>query len=611
MNFYYDPLDRTCKSLRGAIGQDSALSLHLYNIVESGESTFSAQTCLLVLWKNEGEKRYFPMQREENGFSIRLIFYETGLYFYHFEIDGAAFKCGMLRRGTFSETATDWQITVFDESYETPEWFKGGVMYQIFPDRFFRGEGNCRLTEGKILRYDWGGLPSFRPNEMGKILNNDFFGGNLNGIREKLGYLKDLGVTVIYLNPIFEAYSNHRYDTGDYMKIDSLLGTEEDFDRLVKEAASLGIRIILDGVFNHTGDNSRYFNKYGKYDSLGAYQSKDSPYADWYTFHEFPMLYECWWGIDVLPEVNEASESYQEFILGENGVIKHWLGHGIGGYRLDVADELPDFFVKRLRETVKSADPDAILIGEVWEDASNKIAYEVRREYLQGFELDSVMNYPLKDAIINFVRTGMTYMLRETIAMLIDNYPKQTLDCLMNLLGSHDTPRILTVFGGESCNDKETMAVLRLSDEQRRRAKELVKMAAVLQFTLPGVPCVFYGDEAAMEGYQDPFCRGCFPWDAIDEELHDFYRILGGIRSGPLKEVFAAGDYREVFADTGCLVYMRKTERKSVAVFVNRSTCEYTLHFDGTWKELLSGERFTEKIPVRGKSYGILTKYYV
>ncbi len=610
MAFYFDPLDSACKSIRGAVPKGGELSLHLYTKQESGESTFSAHVCTLVLWKCGEEARYFPMERDERGFSLRLCFHEVGLYFYHFDIDGCLFHCGMLRKGTFDEHGYDWQITVFDETYETPAWFKGGVMYQIFPDRFCKGEGEYPLGAGKYLRSDWGGMPSFRANELGKVLNNDFFGGNLNGVREKLGYLEELGVTVIYFNPIFEAFSNHRYDTGDYQKIDPLLGTEEDFDRLVSEAKEHGIRIILDGVFNHTGDNSRYFNKYGAYDSVGAYQSKDSPYYDWYSFQDYPTRYDCWWGIKILPEVNEKSSSYQEFIMGEKGVLRRWLGHGIGGYRLDVADELPDFFLKKLRETVKSQDPDAILIGEVWEDASNKISYDVRREYLQGYELDSVMNYPLKDGIINFIRTGMTYLLRETIAMLLDNYPKQTVDCLMNILGTHDTPRILTVFGGESCNDKETMAQLHLSDEQRQTAKQLLKMAAVLQFTLPGVPCVYYGDEAGMEGYQDPFCRRCFPWDNIDGELHAFYRRLGEIRRG-FKDIFAEGEYREIFADTGCLAFVRQHQGKSVAVFVNRSSCKYTLKFEGTWKELITNAQKSGEFTVEPRSYGILTKYYV
>ncbi len=610
MSYYYDPLDRACKSIRGAIARESELALNIYHR-ESGESTFSAQTCTLILWRNEEPPMAFDMKKRGEDFSLRLVFHEVGLYFYSFLLDGIPFKCGNLRSGTTDGNGTDWQITVFDEDYATPGWFKGGVMYQIFPDRFCRGAGSYPVSDGKILREDWGGIPSFRPNEAGKILNNDFFGGNFNGVREKLPYLKELGVTVIYFNPIFEAYSNHRYDTGDYLRVDPLLGTEEDFDRLVEEAKALGIHVVLDGVFNHTGDNSRYFNKYGTYDSVGAFQSQNSPYADWYRFREFPSLYDCWWGIEILPEINESSPSYQKFILGENGVIRHWLRHGIGGYRLDVADELPDFFLKSVRETVKAENPDAVIIGEVWEDASNKISYDVRRQYLQGFELDSVMNYPLKDAIINFVQTGMTYLLRETIAMLVDNYPKQTLDSLMNILGSHDTPRILTVFGGTECSDKEEMARLRMDDETLKKAKTMLKTAAVLQFTLPGVPCIYYGDEAGMEGYRDPFCRKCFPWDEIDADLHDFYAKLGKIRTEELKRVFAEGEYSEVYADTGLIVFSRRTKTESAYIFVNCGTCSYDLKCSGTWKEHISGEIFSSGYQIKPHSYGIISKYYV
>ena len=478
-------------------------------------------------------------------------------------------------------------------------------MYQIFPDRFFKS-GDCPVGEHKILR-EWGEMPYFRPNEYGQVLNNDFFGGNFNGIREKLGYLKGLGVTVLYLNPIFEAFSNHRYDTGDYTKVDSLLGTEEDFDALVQEADRQGIKIILDGVFNHTGADSRYFNLYGRYDSLGAYQSTRSPYADWYSFHPFPDEYDCWWGIRTLPAVNERSESYRKFILGEDGIVRRWLRHGIGGYRLDVADELPEFFLKELRKAVKEEAPDAVILGEVWEDASNKVSYGVRREYLQGSELDSVMDYPLKNAIIHFVRTGNTAGLRETLAMLRDNYPAPALNCLMNILGTHDTPRILTALCCEELADKEEMARTFLSDEAKRRGKELLKTAALLQFTLPGVPCVYYGDENGMEGYADPFCRGCYDWEHPDEELRGFYSKLGALRSGVLAEAFRDGEYEEIYADASCLVYMRKAAQ-SAYVFVNRSDTEYRITFSGKFIEHLSGEIFTGQLVVKPNSCGVLSR---
>ena len=359
-------------------------------------------------------------------------------------------------------------------------------------------------------------------------------------------------------------------------------------------------------MLNHTGSDSRYFNKYGTYDSLGAYQSQDSPYADWYRFSHFPDQYDSWWGIDTLPAVNENSSSYQEFVFGENGVLHHWLRRGIGGYRLDVADELPDFFLEKLRCVVKEASADAVIIGEVWEDASNKIAYSERRKYLQGGELDSVMNYPLKDAIIGFVKSGKTSQLRETLFMLMDNYPKETLDCLMNILGTHDTARILTVFGGKECSDKDEMATTFLSESEKAAAKRKVMMAAVLQFTLPGVPCIYYGDENAMEGHRDPFCRRCFDWLYTDEELLAFYRKLGALRRK--FGVFSEGEYGEVYADSSCLLYERRNSEEVVYIWVNNSYCEYSIHVKGTFQEHLTETVFADRIECGPKSYGIFTK---
>ncbi len=605
MRIYFDPVDRACKSLVGAFARGKQLTLCVI-CEKGGEDNFSAESCALLLHRDGEEEESFPMRRTQNGFTLTLEFHETGLYFYHFHLNDLRLGCGRLRRGEIGAEG-EWQITVFEEDYHTPDWFKGGVMYQIFPDRFAKSGEVSQMGENKVLRR-WGEQPYFRPNAFGQVLNNDFFGGNLNGIREKLDYLQGLGVTVLYLNPIFEAFSNHRYDTGDYLKIDSLLGTVGDFEALVKEADERGIKLILDGVFNHTGADSRYFNLYGRYPTVGAYQSPDSPYAGWYHFHPFPDQYDCWWGIRTLPAVNEESESYQDFILGENGVLKTWLRRGIGGWRLDVADELPDFFLKKLRKAVKEENPDALILGEVWEDASNKIAYGVRREYFQGEELDGVMNYPLKNAIISFLTTGSAEALRSTIFMLIDNYPPEALHSLMNILGTHDTVRILTVLGGNVCNSKEEMAVTYLSPDKKARARELLKMAAVLQYTLPGVPCIYYGDENGMEGYADPFCRACYDWKNCDAELNDFYRRLGELRGGELKKVFATGDYREIFADFSCIVYARTFESRTAYIYVNRSDSEYVVNCAGTFREFFSGERYSGKFLLKPRTFGVLTK---
>ncbi len=605
MNLYYDPLDRACKSTTGAFPRETVLTIRVYR-AQGGEDDFSAEVCNLVLGRDGREMNYYQMVRTEYGWTVSLRFHEVGLYFYYFMVGGTNLCCGKRRVGEFMQyNPRPWQITVYEEDYRTPDWLKGGIIYQIFPDRF-RSSGMREIPEGKIGR-KWGELPYFRPGENGKVLNNDFFGGDLNGVIEKLDYLHSLGVTVLYFNPIFEAYSNHRYDTGNYLKIDPLLGTEQDLDRLIAEAKKRGMRVILDGVFNHTGSDSLYFNREGRYPSVGAYQSTQSPYYEWYTFHSFPDSYESWWGILTLPAVNESSPSYQEFILGENGVIKTWLRHGIGGYRLDVADELPDFFLKKLRKAVKEENPDAVIIGEVWEDASNKIAYGERREYFQGAELDSVMNYPLKDAIIGFLRSGNADLLRDTVATLIDNYPAQSLHSLMNILGTHDTARILTVLGGKQCSDKEEMAVTRLSGEEKTRARHLLKLAAVLQFTLPGVPCIYYGDENGMEGYSDPFCRGCYDWEHPDKELNDFYRSLGRIRH-TFSAVFRQGEYREIFADGGCLVFERRAGKKSVYVYVNHSGRRYRISFRGKFREYLGGELYLDALELEPNRFGILAK---
>ena len=627
ISIYFNPLDSACKNITGAIKKGDLLQLNIFLLKEESTLTpwvknktdFSLKTpneedCkrpsanAFLRFNHDGEVcEFYPMTKTDFGWSISLRINEIGLYYYSFYIEKEGnISCGAMELGVLSEQSQGFLLTVYSKDYKTPEWFKGGVMYQIFPDRFHKS-GSMPDIKDRVNREDWGGLPSYRPNEYGKILNNDFFGGNFKGIQEKLPYLRDLGVTVIYLNPIFEAASNHRYDTSDYMKIDPMLGTEQDFSEFVEEAKKQGIRVILDGVFNHTGDNSVYFNKYGKYPSVGAYQSTKSPYYSWYTFEKYPDRYTSWWGIDILPEVNEHSKDYQNFIFGEDGVLKKWLRFGIGGYRLDVADELPDFFLKGLRKSVKESNPNAIIIGEVWEDASNKIAYSKRREYLQGSELDSVMNYPVKDAIIRYMQTENAVSLLQTVRALINHYPKQTVDCLMNILGTHDTARILTVLGGVHCNNKEEMASKKayMTEKQRENALKKLKMAAVLQYTLPGVPCLYYGDENASEGHIDPFCRKCFDWEHLNEDLIGFYQKLGEIRSK--YNVFKDGAFKEIEVNGGFIFYKRK-KRSEIYVYVNNSSKNRLLRLPEKLEDCITGEKFENEILIKPYSFGILKK---
>lgn len=620
---YFNPLDTHCKNIKGAVSEKETLQLTVFLLKEERPEDFAFKTpekeeCIssemnafLKLAKDGGEDAFFLMEKCPFGWTISLKINEIGLYFYSFHFEnGENISCGECELGFISNNhqCQPFLLTVYAQTYQTPEWFKGGIMYQIFPDRFCK-KGTMPDINGRIHR-EWGDLPYFQFNEDGKVLNNDFFGGNFKGIESKLDYLKDLGVTVLYLNPIFEAASNHRYDTSDYKKIDPFLGDENDLKNLISAAKSKGIRIILDGVFNHTGDNSVYFNKYGKYPDLGAYQSKQSPYYSWYRFEEFPDKYASWWGIDTLPEVNENSEDYQNFIFGTDGVLKKWLAFGIGGYRLDVADELPDFFLKKLRKSVKESNKNAIIIGEVWEDASNKIAYSQRREYLQGLELDSVMNYPLKDAIIAYMQTGNAQRLLSTVCALINHYPKKTLDCLMNILGTHDTPRILTVLGGIYCKNKEEMALKTayLDEDSKKIAVEKLKMAAVLQYMFPGVPCIYYGDENGMEGHIDPFCRQCFNWNELNEDLISFYKKLGKLRK-KYKRILKDGEFEPLTVKNGLLYFKRIKNDDEIYVCVNNSSNAYLFDISEDYQNCLDLQIYQNNISVNPYSYLIFKKF--
>jgi glycosidase len=471
----------------------------------------------------------------------------TGLYRYRFECDLAqgpwSIGAGEGARGVWGGEDC-FPLTIYDEEYQAPEWLLGGVIYQIFPDRFCAsGKQKQGVPRDRLLRGDWGGEPLAEPIRTGEEQpeSYDFFGGDLAGITKKLPYLHSLGVSCVYLNPIFEANSNHRYDTADYSKIDSLLGTEEDFRTLCERAREQGIAVVLDGVFSHTGADSVYFNRSGRYGAGGAYRDVNSPYRGWYKFGDYPHGYRSWWGVDILPELREEERTYIDFIAGEEGIARKWLRLGASGWRLDVADELPDCFLDSFAAAVKREKPDCYLLGEVWEDASDKISYGQRRRYLQGKQLDSVMNYPLARAILAFAlgEEGCAERLAECYESLCEHYPPRALNLAMNHIGTHDTIRALSLLGGAELDGRRAMPLTR---EQRRLALTRLKTAAVLQYCLPGLPCVYYGDEAGLEGGLDPFNRGCFPWGEEDAELTEHYRALGKMRR----------EHRELFASAPC-----------------------------------------------------------
>ena len=501
-----------------------------------------------------------------------------------------------------------FRLLVYEKAFSTPRWFSGGIMYHIFLDRFFKGEGSTHLHKDAVIESDWdNGIPQFAPVPGAPLSNNVFFGGNLWGVTEKLDYLASLGVTVLYLSPIFDAYSNHRYDTADYEEIDSILGGREAFDRLVQAAHARGMKIILDGVFNHTGDDSKYFNRRNHYPTVGAYQSKDSPYFPWFTFRSFPDDYECWWNIEIMPRLNHKEHSCRHYFTGKNGIVKKWLLAGADGWRLDVADELSDEFLDELRHTVKeTTHGEGIIIGEVWENAADKIAYGSRRRYFSGKQLDSVMNYPFRNAVLSFLERGDAVTFYNVLTELYSSYPVSVSNSLMNLLSTHDTERILTRLGDSTVGNghtNEELSRLRLSKDAKREAIQKLKLASAIQFTVFGVPSVYYGDEAGLEGYHDPFCRMPFPWRRESKELLSHYRTLGKIRRA--HKSLEDGAFRFLSCGDHFFAYERKTKGDTLILLANMGE-EHTFTLDKAYCDAQSGKIASKQITLPHCSFRIL-----
>ena len=461
----HDAYDEAYRSPLGAVedGSEVKLCIHCFGGVKS------AALCVYA----DGYSAEYDMQRDGDCFSCSFTPEKPAALWYRFKLcteSGERRLCAG-NDGHFSvlsDAANDgFRLTVYKRGFTTPEWFAGRIMYQIFPDRFCKsGKPHENVPTDRIMRDDWYATPYYKPDEKGIVRNNDYFGGDLQGIIEKLPYIKSLGTTVIYLNPIFEAASNHRYNTADYRAVDPMLGTEEDFRELCRQAHKRGMRLLLDGVFNHTGSVSRYFNRDGFYPELGAAQSQASPYYNWYHFTRWPEEYDAWWGIKTLPAVDEGQDSYRAFIIRDrDSVVRRWLRAGADGWRLDVADELPDDVLRDLRTAAKQTDPDSVLLGEVWEDAVTKVSYGARRQYALGDALDSVMNYPFRTAILDFMRgRDSGGKLRDTVMTIVENYPPQVVACNMNLLGTHDTPRILTALVDDFDGSREEKAARNLKN---------------------------------------------------------------------------------------------------------------------------------------------------
>ncbi len=584
----HDSQDIQYRMPKGALkaGEEVMLCIKSEAYGEDAKGGLDSLSCTLHLWQTLTGGRQIPMEKEtiEDGaclFRVSLTIEEADLCWYYFVLEDGENKWYYGNNeeklggegAVYANEPPAFQITVYNEA-PVPKWYKEAIVYQIFPDRFARDDAwmekqqaveDMRGAEWKgaerVVEEDWYGLPYYVKNEKGEVTRWPFFGGTLEGIREKLFYLKSMGTAAIYLNPIFLASSNHKYDTADYMMIDPAFGTEEDFKSLCDDARRLGIRIILDGVFNHTGADSKYFDWFGNYEraaadagvssSPGACAGPDSPYYSWYRFEEFPHKYDCWWGVGDLPNVEENDPSYRGFIYGgDDSVIKKWLRAGASGWRLDVADELPDDFIAGIRKTIKETDPKGLLMGEVWEDASNKVSYDVQRRYFMGDELDSTMNYPVRDLLMDYMlgRSDAQTAVRR-LNSLAENYPPENFYGALNLLGSHDRARTLTVLS-DAPGTRDDDAILseedkknyHIPDDKMWLAKNRMKVLSLIQYVLPGVPCLYYGDEAGVQGYEDPYNRGTYPWGREDEELMAHYRMLAQLRNQYL--VLAEGAYK-------------------------------------------------------------------
>ncbi|RME05100.1 MAG: alpha-glycosidase [Planctomycetota bacterium] len=496
----------------------------------------------------------FPMEVvwKEGGY----CFYEAILpiskpFSYLFLLkDGNSFYYG--RRGLSRHRGGYFRFSP-ERIFRTPLWLRGAVFYQIFPERFANGDSSNDPPGTE----SWGGEPTYF----------NFFGGDLEGIERNLSYLKDLGVNGLYLNPIFLSPSSHKYDTQDYFRVDPHFGGNGAFRRLVGALKKARMRLILDGVFNHSG--SRFF----AFEHLKRYQQR-SPYRHWYIVHRFPVVekknpdYECWWGFGHLPKLNTAYPAVRQYLLR---VAKFWLRQGADGWRLDVPNEVSSDFWRAFRKVTKSVKPDAYLFGEIWQDA---------QPWLRGDQFDGVMNYRWREAVIDFFARQTltpTQFCDRLMRQRLTHY-QASLYAMYNLLGSHDVERIWTVFDGR---------------------EDRLRLALVFQFTYPGVPAIYYGDEIGMEGGKDPENRRCFPWrrEKWKVGLRDFYRKLIRIRRSTLS--LQRGDFRRVLVldEKGVFVFSRTFRGRTVYVVLHRGEGVVPLELEvclarGRYMDLLSGRSY-------------------
>jgi glycosidase len=564
-----------------------------------------------------------PMRKGPQGWQARYRFADKAVYGYWFEarIGGQTYALhnnndsiawtrerGSGGLGVVSAMPASvkpirrFRQTVYDPAFKVPDWAADAVYYQIFPDRFRNGDprndprpGVDRYQAGTVeLHTNWLDKP-WRPSTgdgSDSLYSNDFYGGDIAGIVDKLDDLRDLGVNTLYITPMFKAASNHKYDTADFLNIDPAFGSNEDFSRLTREAARRGLRVIPDTSLNHTGSDSIYFDRYGNHGSNGAFEggrvNPGSPYAGWFRFdtaQASPDRQYKGWGGPELPEIDKTSPDFRRFAYrAPDSVMKRWLDRGAAGWRMDVAPWVPDDFWREWRTAVKQHRPDAMTIAETWFDAS---------KYLLGDMFDSTMNYIFRNAVLDYAAGGAAGPFVAQMELMREAYPPQAFQALMNLVSSHDVARALHVLGWE--DEKADAATV-------ARAKQRLKLATFIQMTHPGAPCIYYGDEVGVTGGADPYNRAPYPWPDLggqpDTALRATFRDLITLRRE--HAVLRRGTLEApLFVDAHVVVQPRRLGRTLALTAINNAEAERTLSLTlppglrrARWIDAVTGEPF-------------------
>ena len=480
-------------------------------------------------------------------------------------------------------------------NFNVPDWCKGKMIYHIFVDRFNRSDTSKLIEKPrKSIHYDLSEEPLLGPDSNG-IWTNDFYGGDLKGIIEKLDYIKDLGVSIIYLSPIVESQSNHRYDTGNYLNVDPYVGTNDDLKELCAKAHELAIKIILDGVFNHTGNDSIYFNQYNSYDSDGAFYNRDSYYYNFYKKSYYDNRghdFKYWWDFENLPECDGNSREWQHFITGENGVIDQWFNCGIDGLRLDVADELTDYFIELIRKACERNKKDSFIYGEVWEQP----IYKNRNYIMSAHGMHSIMNYKLMDALIRYYNFNDKNRLKEILKEILEEYPKETRDSLMNSTSTHDISRIITILSSPYLyrpnnqwawdfdnNNHEFIRNYKLTEDEYNEGKDKYLSYLMSLAFLPGNLTIFYGDEAGLEGLGNLQNRRYFPWNNIDNDILSEVKDIGKIKKD--NEFLSTAEIKILDINDKYFMYERYNDNDKILVCTNKSKEGVPLYIPSEYKE--------------------------